>query len=223
MATRETESLAADAASYLGKSENTVDSRSGSPTEIRRQSIELVHWARERKVILPDNHAAQLDKFPEPSTEHEVFFRPSDNRFVKCTRPGCFGKIKDTLNGRPRDATPLSYLRRIELMNIVFEDDLVFEGVSFAVPRFESKEGKLPYLVISQGLVDMADRESPYPSREEVSEFMETLGFSMLANFTYQWYRERDQIVVADAKPPNFIKSPQGIVPIDLLISRITV
>jgi hypothetical protein len=220
MANRAPESLAANAAAYLAKNADTVESLTASAEEIKRQSDCLVEWAKNRGVVLPDNHAAGLEKIDQPSMEHDVFNRVSDRRVVKCTRPGAFGFINDKLHGRSRKATPLSYLRRLELMNEVFGDDLIFEGVAFGTPRYDCTDDKLPYIVISQSWIDAADERSPEPSDCEISVFMDSLGFIRL-NGSNQYYREMDEIIVSDAKPLNFIKSHHGIIPIDLQISKI--
>jgi hypothetical protein len=40
-----------------------------------------------------------------------------------------------------------------------------------------------------------------------------------LKNSYFGWYREEDGITILDARPDNFIKSSQGVIPIDLVIS----
>jgi hypothetical protein len=222
MATTKQGSLAADATSFLAENENTVESLSGSPSEIRRQAYLLAEWARKRGVLLPDNYTVGLDKFQTRSTEHEVFLRTADRRVVKCTYPGAFGFVKDRLDGKPRKATPLYYLRRLELMNKVFGDDLVLEGVAFGTPQYGKKSDPMPFLIISQSFIETVGEKFCEPSEQEIADFMVSLGFSQLSDSVYQWYRESDKIVVSDAKPANFIKSIRGVIPIDLLISKIT-
>jgi hypothetical protein len=221
MPTRAQKSLAAAAAAHLAKDENSVESRSGSLGEIARQASALAEWARELKVLLGDDYISGLEKFETPSTEHEVFLWVSDRRVVKCTFPGAFGFVKDTLAGRTRKATPLSYLCRLELMNEVFGDCLVMEGVALGTPRSGSSTEKRPYLIISQEFIEAEDEGRPEPSEEEIADFMLSLGFNKVDNFDYQWHREHDRIIVCDAKPANFVKSHEGVIPIDLLISKI--
>jgi hypothetical protein len=93
-----------------------VESLSGSPQEIRRQSDCLVEWAQEQDVVLPSTHTDGLEKREASTSEHEVFLRVSDNRVIKCTFPGTFGYAHGP-NNKQRRATPLYYLRRLELMN----------------------------------------------------------------------------------------------------------
>jgi len=212
-------SRATDAAAYLRRSANTVESLSGSPSEIRRQGDQLVEWAEKRALILPDTHFVGLAKREKTTTEHEVYYRDSDKRAVKRTYPGAYGFAHGPM-GKRRPATPLYYLERIELMNREFGSDILLEGIGFGESRFEQR----PYIVISQCWVRGLNREFPYPSLIEISEFMKSLGFTQMENSQYDWQRieragsEFLSIVVLDAKHENFIKSTAGIVPIDLIV-----
>ena len=48
---------------------------------------------------------------------------------------------------------------------------------------------------------------------------MESLGFAVLSRSYYGWQRKQDGITILDARADNFIKSAEGVVPIDLVIS----
>ncbi len=74
-------------------------------------------------------------------------------------------------------------------------------------------------LVFSQPWIEAADASNPYPSEEEISSLMKSLGFSELPSSFYGWKHE-DGTIVLDAKPDNFIRSESGIIPIDLQITR---
>ncbi len=54
----------------------------------------------------------------------------------------------------------------------------------------------------------------------EIKEFMESLGFTQLKGAYYGWYRENDKVTILDGRPDNFIMSPVGVVPIDIVISQ---
>jgi hypothetical protein len=49
---------------------------------------------------------------------------------------------------------------------------------------------------------------------------MESLGFVQVTRSYYGWHRREDAITILDARPDNFILSPEGVVPIDLVISE---
>ena len=44
----------------------------------------------------------------------------------------------------------------------------------------------------------------------------------MVTRSYYGWQRKADAITILDARPDNFILSPEGVVPIDLVISQAT-
>ncbi|HTV42405.1 MAG TPA: hypothetical protein VMF08_17690 [Candidatus Sulfotelmatobacter sp.] len=219
MATPPDGNLAADAAAYLAKSARTVESISGDTKEIDRQAACLVEWARKRNVLLTDAFTAGLEKHLSPSAEHEVFYRASDNRAVKRTHAGTFG-VTDEPKGKQRHATPLFYLRRLELMNEVFDSDLKLEGVMFAKSLIIGAGGDKPCAVISQPWIDAADENNPCPSEHEIKKFMEDLGFAPVKGMFYGWYNEKSKITILDARPDNFVNSYLGVVPIDLVISK---
>ncbi len=211
--------LAEDAAAHLAKSASATESLSGDPKEIDRQATCLVEWARKRNVILTDAHTADLERHQSTTAEHETFYRASDNRAVKRTYPGTFGVTNDP-KGKQHHATPLFYLRRLGLMNYVFRSDLRLEGIAFGKSPFIGEQGERPCAVISQPWIDAVDENNPHPSKAEIATFMESLSFSSLEGSYFGWRRKKEGITIIDARPDNFIKSTEGVVPIDLVISQ---
>lgn len=49
---------------------------------------------------------------------------------------------------------------------------------------------------------------------------MESLGFKEVTRSYYGWQRKNDAITILDARPDNFIRSAEGVVPIDLVVQR---
>jgi hypothetical protein len=196
-----------------------MESGRGGPQEIDRQAACLIKWARERNALLAAGYTAGLRKFASPSAEHEVFFRPTDNRVVKCTYPGTFG-ITPEPKGIQTHATPVFYLRRLQLMNRLFHSDLRMEGVLLGKSLILFAQGEQASIVISQEWFHPADKSNPYPTENEIAEFMTALDFAVSQNSYFGWYREMDGIKILDARPDNFIKSAAGVVPIDLVVSQ---
>ena len=219
MASKAHGDLAADAAAYLARSADPANCFSGDSQEIDRQAACLVEWAQTRKAILSEEYTFGLKRHAGITAEHEVFVRESDNRAVKRTYPGTFG-ITDAPKGKQRHATPMFYLRRLELMNQILGADLRLEGISFGTSFIIGKQGDQPSMVISQPWIRAANPRQPHPSEMEIKQFMELMGFAELPGAYYGWYREADQITILDARPDNFIMSSEGVVPIDLVISR---
>ena len=123
---------------------------------------------------------------------------------------------------RPASATPLDYLQRFEMHNAIFLDDVHLEGV-IVTDRPSSLVGAVPggcSIVISQRWLLAADPEDPYPTEDAIASFMQDLGFTALPDSLFGWLRETDGVLILDAKPDNFILTPDGILPFDLVIVR---
>ena len=217
MANKTHGSLAQDAAAHIAGSSDTVQSLGGGPQEIERQTVLLSEWAGTRNVILDDAYTADLEKQEGTTAEHEVFYRAADNRAVKRTYSGTFGVTTDS-KGNRRHATPLFYLRRLELMNRIFGSDLSLEGIALSESLLIGTHGLKPSMVISQAWHEAADINNPHPSESEVKRFMESLGFSSMSGL--HWISSNGKVFVSDTRVDNFIKSSLGVIPIDLVIGE---
>ena len=173
-------------------------------------------WAQERCVLLAEDYFVGLEKYEKETTEHEVFYRRSDERAVKRTRPGRYGLAVGS-QGKHRAATPSLYFERLQLMNQVFSTDVGLEGI------YILRDSPEPSIVTSQNWIQARDEKAPYPSEQEISAFMNSLGFVLLENAITKWRRESDQIIVSDAREHNFINSVHGVFPVDLLINRLII
>jgi len=209
--------LAADAAAHLARSGYSIEGFGANPQEIDRQAGCLLDWARNKRLILTEAYTAGLLRHPATTAEHEVFYRASDNRAVKRTYAGTFG-VTPEAKGIQRAATPLFYLRRLELMNRMFDSDLRLEGIALGKSLLIGAKGERPSVVISQPWIRAADANRPHPSMIEIAAFMVSLGFSSVPSSYYGWHHQENRITILDARPDNFIKSVEGVVPIDLVI-----
>ena len=209
--------LAKDAITHLGSCGYALPGIRGTPEEIDEQGSCLVEWAVIRGLLLPEAYTAGLTKYPGTSAEHQVYFRPTDDRVVKRTYPGTFGVTPD-VKGHQTHATPLFYLRRLELMNHVFASDIRLEGVMMGKSMIIGAAADLPCVVVSQPWIHPATPASPHPSVNQIQDFMESMGFFRAPNLFYGWRRPSDFLTVTDAREDNFILSPVGVVPIDLVI-----
>lgn len=124
--------------------------------------------------------------------------------------PGTFGFLGVGPN-LERTATPYSYLQRIALMNQAFGSDIRVEGIT---------PGDKPSIITSEPYYKPDDPESPHPSPDEVEQFMRSNGFERLPNVPDGWSRKSDGIKVYDARPENFIKTKDAVVPVDLVLQR---
>jgi hypothetical protein len=154
------------------------------------------------------------------SAEHEVFYRPSDNRAVKRTYSGTFGVTPDR-KGDQTAATPLFYLRRLILFNSVFDSDIRLEGILLGGQTLIiGATGEQVSVVVSQPWIRAADPKRPDPTPLQIEEFMHAFGFEKLHGWYFGWQRRTDNIIILDARSDNFILSAAGVVPIDLVISQ---
>ncbi len=185
----------------------------------RRKQYEILHtWCLQEGLIWnPPGELHLLDY----GGEHDIYevvekaghgLRP---RIFKATRPlyaGITPRAVKLQGGGVRvaqdDASPLEYLDRQLLQNMVLGDDIWFEGI------WESSEGLR--LVISQRVLN-----GELPERDEVAVMLEGRGFVNVGeNF---WYRSTDGLGVSDTKQANLIKGEDGIVDvIDVVMFRPT-
>lgn len=160
MANRTHEGLAEDAAAYIGGSSDTFQGFDSSPEEIHRQTARLIEWASRNDVVLSGSYTEGLERQEGATAEHEVFYRSSDNRAVKRTYAGTFG-VTNAQKGEQRHATPLFYLRRLQLMNREFNSDLRLEGITLRKSLILFATGDHPCMVISQPWHRPADKFDP--------------------------------------------------------------
>ena len=189
-------------------------------SEVTRQQQRLEAWSKRRGVLISELEWAALKSVSSGSAEHEVRYRAKDNRAVKRTHPGTFGFTPELKNGQwvsaPADAS--AYLRRFQLQNAIFGDDVWLEGVM----RSEGPSlilGQPPggiSLVISQPWLDASDVSQPHPTESSIAEYLEARGFVHMPDAFYGWRRAADGVVILDARSDNFILTEAGLLPIDL-------
>jgi len=214
--------LAKEAAAHIGRNTDTVQGVDGSPKEIDRQSGLLVKWALKNHASLTWAYFEGLNKIGDSTAEHVVYYRRSDNRAIKHTHDGTFGVTPGT-KGEQHGATPLFYLRRLLLMNRVFDSIIRFEGIFFAASMLIGKtDGLYPCIVVSQPWHAPGSVTNPHPSISEIKEFMEAVGFTEKPGSYFGWFKreEKVKLSVVDARRDNFIKTDDGVIPIDLVISE---
>jgi hypothetical protein len=158
----------------------------------------------------------------DETSEHEVRFRPSDQRVVKRTWNGTFGMtpLRTADGWIPAMATPLQYLQRFAALSQLFDDDLRFEGIILSAKESQLVDA-VPggcSMVISQQWLIAADPDDPAPSLEEIAAYMAERGFEPIPDSFFGWIRGTDGLLILDAKPDNFVKTAAGILPFDLMI-----
>ncbi|MDZ4403943.1 hypothetical protein [Prosthecobacter sp.] len=146
-----------------------------------------------------------------PGMEHEVIFDEPQQRFIKITLPGFYGNTLRLRSGAVGlgPATPLEYLDRWTWSNELFEDDARVLGLV--------NDSAGPRIAVSQPLV-----VGTRPEREEITTFMEKLGFQPVRD-THLFFDARRDLLVGDAHPGNFLCNEDGqIFAIDVLPLKAT-
>lgn len=101
----------------------------GGVGELEEAAI-IQRWAEDGRFLIPADSLANLSLISDSTSEHEVRYRPDDDRAVKMTLPGTFGFVPKKMEGvwRHSPATPREYLLRVALQNGIFADDIRLEG-----------------------------------------------------------------------------------------------
>jgi hypothetical protein len=147
----------------------------------------------------------ELVKLDEGS-EHIVYLAPGGREVIKLTRPGIYGDTYHLVDGRvhQRNCTPGDYLIRLALLEFHF-------GFSHT-----------PVGITHSGQIVSVQRfvEGEPPSQEEVDDFLIASGMEPVKRNCWLWKKndpaENVEYWTGDARADNFVKTPHGIVPIDL-------
>lgn len=211
------------AESYLRGSVSADPSLAEGPDGRRRQAGILSKWAADNGKLLTDDPKSYGRELENRTSEHYVRYDPTTQQVIKWTYPGTFGHgpiQKDIGVGR-QPSSPLQYLERLRLQNTVFDDSVKVLGFQIFPDKGLMGRPSGLSIVTSQPYIKAADPAKPNPTRDEVWDYMEKLGFEadMLGAEMMAWTRS-DGVLVTDARPDNFIKTKEGIVPIDLQISQ---
>lgn len=180
----------------------------GRRSEIAKAQRELISAAG----ILPlVSYPGRVDA---KGTEHAVRFRGStvekhqhsDGWVPVLDRSGMLGI---------EHALPSEYLRRLELQNELFGDHVQVVGLTRA-NRFATVQPTL---------------RGGEPSENEIRDVLEEGGWQRIPisiqNLPIQlmgsaWWHDAEELVLLDARKPNFKKTDFGVLPIDLIIAELS-
>ena len=187
------------------------------------QERQLREWAEKTGRLISEEVWLQHEPVCSSSAEHEVRFRAEDDRAIKKTHAGSYGFIPRLEDGhwKQSPASPLEYLRRCLLQNILFCDDIRLEGVciSSGPSLIIGQPAGGISLIISQPWIRAADRQEPHPTEADIAAQMSRLGFEPIPNSFFGWRHAAGDVVLLDAKRDNFILSASGIAPIDVQVT----
>jgi hypothetical protein len=180
----------------------------GTPDEIveemtARERAWLVEWVE--SCPHSTDSTDHLDRLDEGS-EHLVYLAPGGEYVLKLTKPGIYGDMYFLSDGlvHRRCTTPGDYLLRLDLI----EETFGFAAWALGVTS-------LGQIVTRQKFVN-----GDPPTQDEVDRFLLGAGIEPVRQSCWLW-RKRDadgevDYWMGDARADNFVKTPTGIVPIDL-------
>ena len=192
----------------LGRHEAGGEISGGSEDEvvermIARERAWAVAWVEScQHTVERSDTLARLDE----GSEHIVYLAPGGKEVIKLTKPGIYGDSYYLVDGRvhQRCCTPGDYLIRLAMLQLTF---------GFA-PR--------PVGLTKAGQIVSAQRfvAGEPPTQVEVDEFLLREGLEPVKRSCWLWKKKDPnnevEYWIGDARDDNFVKTPRGIVPIDL-------
>lgn len=184
----------------------------GSPT-LARQKEDLRQWADRLGLLLsPEDLPARVIRGGQ---EHELFHDEATDRYFKVTRNGVFGlspgielalvsSAQDARRFHLWEASPIEYLERLHLQNLLVPGLNAFEGLIV-------QPGDEMAIVTSQPRFDIVPVDTG-----EIDVWFASLGFVKITDAAY--YRAEDNLGVFDAHDKNLVRAAEDVlVPFDVI------
>jgi hypothetical protein len=197
--------LVRTALDFLRRSLPSDVSTPGTPT-IARQKADLVEWAKSLGLLLTTNRLPAMAV--RGGQEHDLFHDPGTDRYFKVTRDGIFGlspgielalvsSAQDSRRFHLWEATPIEYLERLELHNLLVPGLNRIEGI------LGQADGDVA-IVTSQPRFDIAP-----VTQDEIDGWFKELGFQRVTRSGY--YRAVDNLGVFDAHDKNVVRAGDNL------------
>ena len=191
----------------------STDGGACGPPALARQKEDLRQWADRLGLLLS---ASDLPaKVVRGGQEHELFHDEATDRYFKVTRNGVFGlspgielalvsSAQDARRFHLWEASPLEYLERLHLQNLLVPGINAFEGLIV-------QPGDDMAIVTSQPRFDILP-----VSTVEIDAWFASLGFVKITDAAY--YRAEDNLGVFDAHDKNLVRADEDVlVPFDVI------
>jgi hypothetical protein len=194
---------------FLRGVQETGGSPSGPPP-LARQEACLLQWADRLGLLL---NAETITPFlSRGGQEHEIV--DQQDRVLKVTRNGVFGlspgielalvsSAQDARRFHLWEATPVEYLERLHLQNLLVPGLNRLEGI------IHQANGDLA-IVTSQPRFEIIPVTVP-----EIDAWFAALGFEKITDSAY--YRREDNLGVFDAHDKNLVRAGDDLVPFDVI------
>jgi hypothetical protein len=153
----------------------------------------------------------ELSRTPdEEGNEHQVWFDEGKSTYLKATWPDFFGLLVIHRPHEEPKASPIAYLERWHLHNLIFGDEVTFLGA------FQTAEGLR--LIIQQPAI-----QGKPATDQEIARFFSESGWKkFIIDENTAYFDPERQIVVSDTHRGNLVLMPDGnLAPIDFRVQPI--
>lgn len=183
----------------------------GSATDYWQEVTLFKRYTVERGLVLcfpPPELARPPD---DEGNEHQVWFRPVEESYLKVTWPDCYGMLVVYRSDEEAKASPIDYLERMHLHNELFGDSVRFLGVLEQASQLR--------MVIQQPAI-----EGIPATLEQINEFFSGFGWRrFLVGGEVAFFDPARQVVVSDTHRGNLILMADGLIaPIDLRVQLLS-
>lgn len=189
-------------------------SRDGCPpgeSSFASQEACLTEWAKSLDLLLNSDDLPA--KAVKGGQEHDLWHDEATDRYWKLTKNRVFGlnpgielalvsSAEDARRFHLWEATPLQYLERLELHNLLVPGLNLLEGVI-------AQPGDLS-IVTSQPRFDIVA-----VTQQEIDDWFASLGFQKVAEAAY--FRAEDNLGIFDAHDKNVIRTGDTLMPFDVI------
>ena len=168
-------------------------------------------YAEETGLILP-TAPPELSRTPDDEgNEHQVWFVPQEDSYIKATWPDFFGLLVIHRPDEEPKASPIAYLERWLLHNELFGDDVEFLG-ALATPQGLR-------LIIRQTAI-----QGIPASEEQIAQFFAQSGWkAFIISGNTAYVDPQRHIAVSDTHRGNIVLMPDGnLAPIDLRVQHLS-
>lgn len=167
-------------------------------------------YGREKGIFLASPPPELSTPPSEEGNEHQVWFDSSSNTYLKATWPDFFGMLVVHRHDEDAKASPIDYLERWHLHNVLFGDGVEFLGAL-------EMEGRLRLLIRQPAI------EGCPATDEQIARFFISNGWRrFIIDGDIAFFDPERKVVISDTHRGNLILMADGLLaPIDLRVQSL--
>jgi len=184
----------------------------GCPTHYLEEIRIFRAYAVERGLCRLSNDFPELSRTPDDEgNEHQVWFQPETNTYLKVTWPDFFGMLVLYRQDEEERASPIAYLERWHLHNELFGDNVQFLGVV-------DEDGQLRMVIQQQAIAGEP------ATLAQIHDFFVQNGWKRFkAGDEVAYFDPEREIAISDTHRGNLILIEGGLLaPIDLRVQPLS-